>query len=536
MLPTFVIGLREGLEAALIVSIIATFLRRNGASLRPMWFGVCSAVLLSIGVGVALDLVERSLPQQQQEGMETVIGLVAVVFVTAMVLWMSTHARFLKRDLEGAASSALTDGTSWALVAMAFLAVLREGFESAVFLLATFQASTSTASAVVGAVLGILTAVALGYGIFAGGVRLNLGRFFSITNAFLILVAAGLVLSAFRTAHEAGWLTIGQGRTVDLSWLAPTGSVRAALVSGVLGIPADPRVIEVVAWAAYLVPMVILVFWPRRWRPAPDVMPTVRLGLAALLAAVALVLVVAVPIPHAQVPTAAPLTGGGIVRVSVDGDRAALDVRGPDGRAQTLALAPATSTTPAADAGIHDWTAADTGGASGLPESLTLTQLLRYTGQRIPVGLDIHRTPGPFRATWAQRATTTAQTYDDGVVTAAHQGGLVLTLRGGGLTSERVLSVTDPQAAGSWRVPASYTARVEASIADTAQVAGDRKLWKLWFPLYLVALAVWLGVTGWRRRAAARAASTSDSPGGESTPDPKAAGAASSGRKHHVST
>ena len=245
MLPTFVIGLREGLEAALIVSIIATFLRRNGSSLRPMWWGVGAAVLLSIGVGVALDLVERSLPQRQQEGMETVIGLVAVVFVTGMVLWMSTHARFLKRDLEGAASAALTDGTSWALVAMAFLAVLREGFESAVFLLATFQASTSTASAVVGAVLGILAAVVLGYGIYAGGVRLNLGRFFSITNAFLVLVAAGLVLSAFRTAHEAGWVTIGQGRTVDLSWLAPPGSVRAALVSGVLGIPADPRVIEV---------------------------------------------------------------------------------------------------------------------------------------------------------------------------------------------------------------------------------------------------------------------------------------------------
>ena len=534
MLPTFVIGLREGLEAALIVSIIATFLRRNGASLRPMWFGVCSAVLLSIGVGVALDLVERSLPQQQQEGMETVIGLVAVVFVTGMVLWMSTHARFLKRDLEGAASSALTEGTSWALVAMAFLAVLREGFESAVFLLATFQASTSTASAVAGAVLGILTAVALGYGIYAGGVRLNLGRFFSITNAFLILVAAGLVLSAFRTGHEAGWVTIGQGRTVDLSWLAPAGSVRAALVSGVLGIPADPRVIEVVAWAAYLVPMVVLVFWPRRWRPAGDAMPTVRLGLAAVLAAVALVLVVAVPIPHAQVPSIAPLTGGGTVGVSVAGERATLDVRAADGRTQTLALTPSAGTTTPGN-GTVSWTGDASDPSSGLPRRLDLTQLLRYTGQRVPVGLDIHRTPGPFRASWVARTTTSAQTHADGIVSAAHRDGLVLTLRGGGLTSERVLTVTDPRAAGSWRVATAYTHRVEASIVDTARTAGDRKLWKLWFPLYLIALAVWLGVTGWRRREAARTSGTTQAPGGNA-PDPKAAGAASSGREHHVST
>ena len=534
MLPTFVIGLREGLEAGLIVSIIATFLRRNGASLRPMWWGVGAAVLLSIGVGVALDVVERSLPQRQQEGMETVIGLVAVAFVTAMVLWMSRHARFLKRDLEDSASGALTEGTSWALVAMAFLAVLREGFESAVFLLATFQASTSTTSAAVGAVAGICASVALGYGIYAGGIRLNLGRFFSITNAFLILVAAGLVLSAVRTAHEAGWVTIGQGRTVDLSWLAPTGSVRAALVSGVLGIPVDPRVVEVVAWAAYLVPMAILVFWPRRWRPAPAAMSTVRLVLAGALSALAVMLVVAVQIPHARVPATAPLSGGGSASVVVDADGAVLDVRVADGRSQSLTLTPATGTT--GDSAAVGWSGTGSGESSGLPHRMTLTRLLRYTGQRVPVGLDIHRTPGPFRASWFQRATTAAQTQGDGLVAAEHSGVLVLTLRGGGLTSERVLTVADPRAAGEWRVAPAYTERVQTSIADTARVAGDQKLWKLWFPLYLLGLAVWLGVTGWRRRSAARSAHTPDAPGGEGTPDPKAAPAGSPGREHHVSS
>src|SRR6201999_4194048 len=204
------------------------------------------------GVGVTLKLIEQNLPQRQQEGMETVIGLVAVVFVTGMVLWMATHARFMKRDLEGAAEKALANGTSAALVAMVFLAVLREGFETSVFLLATFQAASSTASAFAGAVLGILAAIGLGYAMFSGGVRINLGRFFTVTSVFLILVAAGLVLSALRTGHEAGWGTIGQGRTVDLSWVGPPRALRAALVSGVLGIPADPRVVEVLAWACYL--------------------------------------------------------------------------------------------------------------------------------------------------------------------------------------------------------------------------------------------------------------------------------------------
>ncbi|MEO7061222.1 MAG: FTR1 family protein, partial [Lapillicoccus sp.] len=124
MLATFVIGLREGLEAALVVGIIAAFLTKNGRSLLPMWVGVVAGIVISAGVGVILKVIESSLHQAAQEGMETVIGAVAVVFVTGMILWMTTHARFLKRDLEASARDALGDGTSRALVIMAFLAVL----------------------------------------------------------------------------------------------------------------------------------------------------------------------------------------------------------------------------------------------------------------------------------------------------------------------------------------------------------------------------------------------------------------------------
>src|SRR5580693_3658738 len=120
MLATFVIGLREGLEAALIVGIIAAFLRGAGKSLAPMWLGVALAVLLSIAVGAGLDLVEQALPQAAQEGMEAVIGAVAVVFVTGMIAWMNAHARDLKRQLEAEAANALSQTGAYALASMAF--------------------------------------------------------------------------------------------------------------------------------------------------------------------------------------------------------------------------------------------------------------------------------------------------------------------------------------------------------------------------------------------------------------------------------
>ncbi|MBN9069514.1 MAG: FTR1 family protein, partial [Rhizobiales bacterium] len=248
MLATFVIGLREGLEAALIVGIIAAFLRKNGKSLTAMWFGVLLAILLSIAVGVGLKLVEKALPQAAQEGMEAVIGAIAIFFVTGMIVWMNAHARDMKRQIEAEAADALGQASAYALALMAFLAVLKEGFETSVFLLATFSAAQSASLAAAGAVIGLLLSAVIGWGIYMGGVRINLSRFFRVTGAFLILVAAGLVITCLRTAHEAGWLNAGQQATVNLSWLVAPGSIQSALITGVLGIPADPRLIEVLGW------------------------------------------------------------------------------------------------------------------------------------------------------------------------------------------------------------------------------------------------------------------------------------------------
>jgi high-affinity iron transporter len=266
VLPTFVIGLREGLEAALIVGIIAAFLRQQGRldALRQVWIGTALAASLCLGIGIALQVLSRALPQRQQEGLETVVGAIAVVTVTYMVVFMRRHARDLRGDLESAAGSALAQGSSSALVVMAFLAVLREGFETAVFLLATFHASGDAESSWIGAVLGIAVALGLGYGIYRGGVRINLARFFRVTGFVLVLVAAGLAMTAVHTANEAGWLSAGQSQALDLSWLVRPGTPLSSILTGVLGIQPFPVRIEVAAWLAYLLPMTLVIALPVR--------------------------------------------------------------------------------------------------------------------------------------------------------------------------------------------------------------------------------------------------------------------------------
>lgn len=264
MIPTYVIGLREGLEAALIVSIVAAFLRRQGQreALRWVWLGVAIAVVLCTAVGVALQLLDEQLPQRQQEQLETVIGVCAVGIVTFMIVWMRRHAARLRGEIERSAASALATGSVVGLVAMAFFAVLREGLETAVFLLAAFQESSSPLSAGFGALLGILTAVAISLGIYRGGVRIDLARFFKVTAIFLVLIAAGLLASAMHTAHEGGWVNSLQGQALDLSWLVVPGTVTASLLTGMLGLQPRPTDGEVLVYLLYAVPMLLFVLWP----------------------------------------------------------------------------------------------------------------------------------------------------------------------------------------------------------------------------------------------------------------------------------
>src|SRR4051812_10232491 len=264
MLPSFVIGLREGVEAALIVGIIASFLRQEGRrdALRPMWTGVVAAIVICAAVGVLLELLDEELPQRGQEGLETVVGVAAVAIVTFMVVWMRRHARGLSGQLRESARAALARGSTTALVAMAFFAVIREGLETVVFLLAVFQSADDPATAGLGALLGLVTAVAIGALIYRGGIRLNLARFFRVTGFVLVLVAAGLVASTIHSAHEAGWLNAGQGQALDLTWLVVPGSWTSALLTGMLGWQPLPTYAELIGYVVFLVPAAVYVLWP----------------------------------------------------------------------------------------------------------------------------------------------------------------------------------------------------------------------------------------------------------------------------------
>jgi len=279
LLPTFIIGLREGLEASLIVGIIAAFLAQRGETraLRYVFVGVIAAALICAAVAVGLYLVGLSLPFKQRETMEGILSLVAVAGVTYMIVWIRRHARDMRKNLESDAAHALMKGSAWALVAMAFLAVLREGLETAVFMLAAFQGSTAPLATGLGAVLGVVVAVALGYGIFRGGLRINMAKFFGITGFILVLVAAGLLATAVHDLAEAGIITVGQQPALDLSWLIAPGSIIAALMTGLFGFQPVPTVAEVTVWLLYAVPMSLYVLWPQKPRaqrvspPQPEV-------------------------------------------------------------------------------------------------------------------------------------------------------------------------------------------------------------------------------------------------------------------------
>jgi high-affinity iron transporter len=286
----FVIGLREGVEAALIVGIIATFLRQQGRldALRWMWIGVALAVALCVAVAAVLEVVDELLPQRQQEAFEAIVGVVAVAAVSYMIVFMRRHARGLGGDLRSSAAGALAAGSAVSLVVMAFLAVMREGLETAMFLLAAFQASlgVSPLSAGIGAVSGLLVAVVIGWGIYRGGMRINLRRFFRITSVLLVIIAAGLLSSAVHHANEAALLTAGHQQALDLSAIIVprSDSVTTGLITGLLGIYPYPSVAEVVAWLLYAIPMLAFVLWPQRRAavtpassgavsPRPDVVP-----------------------------------------------------------------------------------------------------------------------------------------------------------------------------------------------------------------------------------------------------------------------
>jgi high-affinity iron transporter len=271
LLVAFLIMLREGIEAALIVGIIAGYLKQTGRQdrLPAVWFGVAFALVLCTALGVALEMADTEFPQKMQELFEGCVALIATGILAAMVLWMAKAARSIKAQLHDSidAATGSDDGRSLALVGMAFLAVGREGLESVFFLIATLQQDVGI-GVPIGAALGVLCAFAFGVAIYRGGVRLNLQTFFRWTGVFIIFVAAGLAASAIRAFHEAGIWNGLQQTAFDFSNVLPGDTIVGTLLTGIFGYQETPTVGEVIVYLAFLLPALFLFF---RRRPLPPV-------------------------------------------------------------------------------------------------------------------------------------------------------------------------------------------------------------------------------------------------------------------------
>jgi high-affinity iron transporter len=476
MLPTFVIGLREGLEAALIVGIIAAFLRKQGRRdlLVAVLAGVGAAVLLCVTAGVALDVYSKNLPQRQQEALETVIGVLAVGMVTYMVVWMRRNSRHLKGQLEGLAADALAhDGAERAgraMVLMAFLAVIREGLETVVFLLAAFNESGSGPSAGVGAILGIAVSVVLGYAIYRGGVRLNLSKFFRATGLVLVLVAAGLVVNALHTAHEAGWLEAGQGSTVDLSRLVRPGTVQASLLTGMLGIQSHPVVVEVIGWLLYLVPVGCYVAWAPG-RPVPARLAARISSVVAVAAAVG-ALLIAVLAPSA--PGSRPVTRAAATTALIESrtaDRLAVrteDAQPVTGRAGPVRQLRLSAAGSAVRAGLAtDVYRSEQAGPvpAGRPPALDTATIAALNGGRLPIGLKPAAGRSPATYSDVRMLTVWVDARTDRVVDLAWTERVTASVASAG----RVYALPRPVATARTALPEpAVTAATAAARADHA--------------------------------------------------------------------
>ena len=276
MFANYLIGLREGLEAALVVTILIAYVVKIGRRdvLGRLWLGVGLAVLLALSVGAILTYGAYGLTFEAQEAIGGSLSIVATGLVTWMVFWMLRTAKDMRSELQGAVDRAIA-GAAWGLVAVAFLAVGREGIETALFLWSAVQATGATTMPLVGAGLGLVTAVALGWLVYRGVLRIDLARFFTWTGALLIVVAGGVLAYGVHDLQEAGILPGLGALAFDVSGAVPPGSWYGTLLKGTVNFSPATTWLEAVTWVLYVVPTLTvylrLARRGRRARPAPSV-------------------------------------------------------------------------------------------------------------------------------------------------------------------------------------------------------------------------------------------------------------------------
>ena len=258
MLSTFIIALREGLEAALIVGILVAYVVRTDRKhlLKPLWTGVAVALVLTLGLGAILSFTSAELSDRGAELFAGVTSFTAVGLVTWMVFWMKRTARNLRNELHGKVDQALAGGPL-SLALVAFFAVAREGLETALFIYTNFKTVGAISSATLGLVLGLALSVGLGYLIYNRSVKINLSKFFTVTGVALIIVAAGVLSYGVHEFQELGWLPGADDFIWDVTpWIAKE-SILASLLGGAIGFDTTTSWVQILAWGAYLTAVLV---------------------------------------------------------------------------------------------------------------------------------------------------------------------------------------------------------------------------------------------------------------------------------------
>jgi high-affinity iron transporter len=270
VLTALLIMLREGFEAALVVAIVYAYIRRIGRRdlVAPMWQGMAAAAALSVAAGIGVHLTVENLQGEPRLLAFAAVSLLAVGVLTWMIFWMRRQGGRVKSELHQRVDAALLGG-GFALGSLAFVAVLREGIETALFLYGAEQAAgQGLLPIVVGGLIGLATAIVLGYLLYRGGVRLNLRVFFRVTGLLIIVVAAGLFAFSVHELQEAGWLPFLTQPAFDVSHRLSDENGVGALLRAVVGYNDDPSVLEVIAWVSYLLVAGFLFLRPTS-TPAP---------------------------------------------------------------------------------------------------------------------------------------------------------------------------------------------------------------------------------------------------------------------------
>ncbi|GAB3945235.1 iron uptake transporter permease EfeU [Micromonospora vulcania] len=276
MFATYLIGLREGLEATLVVSILVAFLVKSQRRdrLPQVWAGVGLAVALSVLFGWLIEYTSTTLlaRSEDRELFEAITSVAAVVFVTWMIFWMRRAARSIAGELRGKLTEAMAVG-SLAVAGMAFLAVVREGLETALIFYSAAQGAAGDSGPLLALIGGIATAVVLGFLLYRSALRINLSKFFTWTGALLILVAAGILKYGVHDFQEAGVLPGLNDLAFDITTTLDPSTWYAALLAGMFNVTPAPTVLETIAWIGYAVPVLLLFLRPTRRKPAPAVPP-----------------------------------------------------------------------------------------------------------------------------------------------------------------------------------------------------------------------------------------------------------------------